>query len=94
MKTARQLAWEGLKAVLLEGRSLSAILPELLAQCETRDRALLQKLLLGVLRWRESLRALLSPLLKKPLKSRDADIELLLLLGLYQLHYICLLYTS
>lgn len=87
MSTARALAWQGLKAVLLEGRSLSAVLPDLLTQCPPKDRALLQKLLYGVLRWLASLRALLTPLLQKKLKSKDADIELLLLMGIYQLHY-------
>ena len=87
MKSARALAFEGLKAVLLEGRSLSAVQPALLQQCPPQDRALLQKLLLGVLRWKESLNALLTPLLKKPLKAKDQDLSLLLYLGLYQLHY-------
>ena len=87
MKNARALAFEGLKAVLLERRSLSAVQPELLQQCPPEARALLQKLLLGVLRWKESLHALLTPLLKKPFKPKDRDLELLLYLGLYQLHY-------
>ncbi len=87
MKSARMLALEGLKAVLLAGRSLSAVQPQLMQQCAPADRALLQKLLLGVLRWKASLYALLTPLLKKPFKDRDRDLELLLYLGLYQLHY-------
>lgn len=86
MSDARRLAWEGLQAVLIDGRSLSAVLPPLLLQCPPSDRALLQNLLYGVLRWLESLRALLRPLLQKPLKNKDRDIELLLLMGLYQLH--------
>lgn len=87
MKNARALAFEGLKAVLLEGRSLSAVLPDLIQQCPQAERALLQNLLYGVLRWLESLRALLRPLLQKALKNKDRDLELLLLMGLYQLHY-------
>ncbi len=87
MSNARALAWQGLQTVLLEGRSLSAVLPELLNQCPPQDRALLQHLLYGVLRWLASLRALLHPLMQKKLKPKDADIELLLLMGLYQLHY-------
>ncbi|SIN70644.1 16S rRNA m(5)C-967 methyltransferase [Sulfurivirga caldicuralii] len=86
MSDARRLAWEGLQAVIIDGRSLSAVLPPLLQQCPPAERALLQNLLYGVLRWLESLRALLRPLLHKPLKNKDRDIELLLLMGLYQLH--------
>lgn len=84
---ARALAFDGLKAVLLEGRSLSAVQPVLLQQCPPTERALLQKLLFGVLRWHGSLQALLKPLMEKPLKARDADIGLLLELGAFQLHF-------
>ena len=84
---ARALAFEGLKAVLLEGRSLSAVQPELLSRCPSQARPLLQKLLFGVLRWHGSLQALLKPLMKRPLKARDADIGLLLELGGFQLHF-------
>ena len=87
MSNARTLALTGLKAVLLEGRSLSAVQPALMQQCPAADRPLLHNLLLGVLRWKASLHALLMPLLKKPLKAKDQDLVLLLYLGLYQLHY-------
>ena len=39
----------------------------------------------GTLRWRPRLQALVGQLLHKPLRDRDADIEALLLMGLFQL---------
>ncbi len=51
------------------------------------ERALMQELCYGVLRWESRLTAILQYLMHKPLKKRDADIHSLLLLGLYQLIY-------
>lgn len=53
-----------------------------------QDQALLQELCFGTCRWYFQLDALLGQLLAKPLKSKDADIRCLLLIGLYQLHYL------
>ncbi len=52
---------------------------------DSRDQAFLQELCYGVLRWLPRLRFQLGQLLRKPLKSGDADIEYLLLAGLYQI---------
>jgi 16S rRNA (cytosine967-C5)-methyltransferase len=52
---------------------------------EPHQRALLQELVYGTLRWFYRLDAILAQLLKKPLKQRDGDVRCLLLTGVYQL---------
>lgn len=52
------------------------------------DRALVQELCYGVLRWQPRLAAIAESLLRKPLSVRDADIHALVLIGLYQLLYL------
>lgn len=82
---ARALAATALVQVVEQGRSLSDALPEVLAQADARDRALVQELGYGVSRWYPRLDAVLALLLQKPLKSKDQDLHCLLLVGLYQL---------
>jgi 16S rRNA (cytosine967-C5)-methyltransferase len=72
-------------AATLGGASLSVSLPQQLATVAPRERALLQQLCYGSLRSYHRLQGILEQLLKKPLKSKDADIHALLLCGLYQL---------
>lgn len=83
----RTLAGEAVAQVVGARRSLSLVLPELLARCEPADRGLAQELVYGVLRWRFRLEALRAQLLRQPLKAKDRDIDALLLVGLYQLGY-------
>lgn len=83
--SARSLAGSAVRLVLQEGRSLGQILPGLLAQAAADDRALVQELAYGVLRWRPRLEALQRPLLNRAFKVKDRDIACLLLVGLYQL---------
>lgn len=52
---------------------------------ETKDRALIQELCFGVMRWYWQLEAISKQLLSKKLKAKDNDIFALLLIGLYQL---------
>jgi len=83
---ARACAARVLVRVITDGRSLSEVLPatvQILA--DPRQRALVQELSYGTLRWYYRLEALLQRLLKKPLKQRDADVRCVLLVGLYQL---------
>ncbi len=70
---------------VLGGRSLTEALTSALAEVQPRDRALLQEMCYGVARWYLRLRAVAKQLLERPLKQRDQDIELLILVGLYQL---------
>ncbi len=74
--------------VVAHGHSLSTALPKWQPRIEPRDRALLQELVYGVLRWYGRLDAVLSQLLRKPFKRKDGDLHALLLVGLYQLLYL------
>ena len=85
--SARTLAAKAVQQVLQDGRSLSQVLPPLLAQAAHVDRGLTQELAYGVLRWHVRLQLLMQQLLSHPLKSKDQDIGCLLLVGLYQLIY-------
>jgi len=72
--------------VLDQGESLGSLLEKQLAALDDpRQRALAQELAFGTLRWSFRLEALLSCLLRKPLKKKDRDLHALLLVGLYQL---------
>jgi 16S rRNA (cytosine967-C5)-methyltransferase len=72
--------------VLHNGRSLATELPHQLERLDdATERALMQELCYGTLRWLPRLQALAALLIPKPLRARDNDIHLLLLLGLYQL---------
>lgn len=83
---ARACAARVLLRVISGGHSLSDALPDALQSvADVRQRALVQELSYGTLRWFYRLDALLLQLLQKPLKQRDADIRCLLLIGLYQL---------
>ncbi len=75
-----------LTQVRRHGRSLSTVLPEAFGTgMPAADRALVQELCYGVMRWQSRLEAVLGRLLERPIKRRDADVESLLLIGLYQL---------
>ncbi|MDE1463817.1 16S rRNA (cytosine(967)-C(5))-methyltransferase RsmB [Spartinivicinus poritis] len=83
----RMVAAKAIKEVINQGQSLSQILPQFSQQVAPRDRSLLQELCYGTLRWYFRLSSCSKQLLSKPLKSKDADIFALILLGLYQLVY-------
>jgi 16S rRNA (cytosine967-C5)-methyltransferase len=55
---------------------------------DRRDRALAQECTYGVLRWFHRLDHQLQQLLRRPLRERDVDIHMLLLVGLYQIQYL------
>jgi 16S rRNA (cytosine967-C5)-methyltransferase len=75
-------------AELLRGKgSLSSALPVWQSKVAEADRALVQQLCYGTMRYYPRLNAYLGQLLDKPLRSKDSDITALLLLGLYQLEY-------
>ena len=52
------------------------------------DRGFVKELCFGTLRWFDQLEFLLARYLDRPLKQRDADIRMLILAGLYQLHHL------
>ena len=88
MLDCRAAAAQVLAAVCDEGQSLERQLARIEPQVRERDRGLLRELCYGSLRWQPLLRALLEPLLQKPLKERDGDIRQLLIVGAYQLLYL------
>ena len=81
----RSAAARILADVLGHQRSLNTALASHLALVAEKDRGLCQQLCYGTLRWQPTLAFLSAKLLKKPFKTKDADIEALLLTGLYQL---------
>ena len=82
----RKVAVENVLAVLA-GRSLDRVLADNAAMLDERDRALAAELSYGVCRWYRRLEALVASLLHKSLKAKDRDLQVLLLLGAYQLIY-------
>lgn len=84
----RALAAEVVYAVTVEGQSLSSALPYFAAQCPVKDKALLQELSYGVLRWRFRLANICNQLAPKGFSDADQDILELCLVGLYQLIYL------
>ena len=83
----RMAAAKALAAVLSGKASLNSSLPTQMDKVEDRDRGFTQDLAFGTARWQPRLSALAAKLLQKPFKAADADVEALLLVGLYQLLY-------
>ncbi|MGL5948748.1 MAG: 16S rRNA (cytosine(967)-C(5))-methyltransferase RsmB [Aeromonas sp.] len=86
MKTRAQAALV-IQQVLDHGLSLSAVLPAAQDKVAPRDRALLQELCYGTLRWLPRLDAAVGEMMDKPLKNKSRIFHYLLLVGLYQLIY-------
>lgn len=84
-RDCRVVAAQVLNATITDGQSLAQTLPGALEQVSEGDRALLQQLCYGCLRNYHRLQGVQQQLLKKPLKTKDGDINALLLLGLYQI---------
>ena len=83
---ARRAALKVLKQVFA-GQSLSAVQQRTIDALEDRrDRGLANEIVNGVLRWRWQLEFFVSRLLTKPLKQKDSDVQLLLLMALYELN--------
>lgn len=76
-----------MQQVLDHGNSLSAVLPAAQEKVAPRDRALLQELCYGTLRWLPRLDAAVGEMMDKPLKNKSRIFHYLLLVGLYQLIY-------
>ena len=84
---ARAAAAHAVSAVY-RGRSLDAALAEIFSTPTPQlagERALIQEMAYGALRWHFQLLPLLHGFLEKPFKDKDADLEALLVIGLYQL---------
>lgn len=71
---------------VLQGESLSTALPAVLKTIHSsRDKAFVQMLVFGVLRWYWRLDVMLDGLMQKPLKTKDDDVRLILLMSMFQL---------
>jgi 16S rRNA (cytosine967-C5)-methyltransferase len=86
--TARTAAAQVIGQILRQQGSLSSLLPATQTKVPETERAFLQELCFGTLRWQPQLDAYLQRLLDKPLRAKDSDIQALLLLGLYQLNHL------
>ncbi len=81
----RATAARVLAAVVADGRSLSACLPEHLASLsDPKDRALAQEICYGVLRWMPRLDDWLRRLFTRPMERQDPIVMAVLRAGLYQ----------
>lgn len=81
-------ALHALQAVIHDGRSLTETLAQPVgAEAGDELPAFTRALAYGVLRYHGRLEKWLSTLMPRPLKARDRDIHVLLLLGLYQVAY-------
>jgi 16S rRNA (cytosine967-C5)-methyltransferase len=83
---SRAVAATVLRRVIADRSSLTAALEEVLPKvAQDNDRAFIQALCFGVMRWYEWLDAVLKSLTTKPI--RDEEVRMLALLGLYQLQF-------
>ncbi|MDH5218552.1 MAG: 16S rRNA (cytosine(967)-C(5))-methyltransferase RsmB [Gammaproteobacteria bacterium] len=86
MENPRAVAAKILQQIIFDGRSLSSLIPQQLSCIdESKDKALAQAIVFGVMRWFETLDFITVGLLKSPLKEKDKDILVLMLMGIYQL---------
>jgi 16S rRNA (cytosine967-C5)-methyltransferase len=86
---ARAIAALALTEIFTRQLSLSVILPDYLNKASIdKDRPFIQELCYGVLRWFYQLDFVLQAMLEKDLRSKDTDIKILILLGLYQLKFL------
>lgn len=76
-----------LTGVIQRGESLAFTLPKAAEQLPPRDRALLQEICYGSMRWYDYLNGLVEQLIRRPLKPKDWDIYALCLVGAYQLQF-------
>lgn len=76
-----------LSKVVTDRRSLTTAMPDEMKKLPATMRPLMQELCYGVLRYYLPLTAISRHLVKKPLAAKNADLGLLILLGLYQLIY-------
>ena len=84
---ARAAAAQAVQAVW-RGRSLDVALPNALASLPAslaREHGLIQEMTYGALRWHFQLLPLVRDFIQKPFQDKDADVEALLVIGLYQL---------
>ncbi len=73
---------------VLAGKSMTVALEDAWGQVsDVQEKAFIQALCYGTVRWYYRLEFILNQLLNKPIKDKDVQIKALALLGLYQLKY-------
>ena len=72
-------------AAVVKGSSLTQQIPLFEINVSERDRPLFRQLCYGVMRFYPKLIAISQQLIKKPMKDKDQDVLMLILLGIYQL---------
>lgn len=87
MANVRAIAAETLYQVVDKGVSLSQLMPSASLKVPPQDKALLQQLCYGVLRYLPSLEHYCQKLLAKPLKGKQRVFQFLLYVGIYQLQH-------
>lgn len=83
----RALAADILFQVVEQNQSMSQLVNRELTRTKLRDRALVQELCYGVLRWLPRLEFMIGQLMAKPLKGKQRRGHFLLMVGLYQQLY-------
>ncbi|HCN99540.1 MAG TPA: 16S rRNA (cytosine(967)-C(5))-methyltransferase [Methylophaga sp.] len=68
-----------------QGQSLNTAFVDISKRLDETQRPLFHQLTYGVIRWFFALESISQQILSKPLKTKDADIQALLLVGIYQL---------
>ncbi|OKY27560.1 16S rRNA (cytosine(967)-C(5))-methyltransferase RsmB [Thalassotalea sp. PP2-459] len=86
-KNVRALAAKCCFSVVDKGRSLGDELPTLQEKVEGKDKALLQEICYGVLRYLPELEHYTRQLIAKPLTGKQRVAHFLILVGIYQLKY-------
>lgn len=86
----RSLAVLICELVIYEGQSLGDAIDDQLKNKDisTQDRGFIQSLCFGVIRWYWQLSDQLKPLLKKPLKPKERQLKLILLVGIFQIQHL------
>ncbi|MFY8300878.1 16S rRNA (cytosine(967)-C(5))-methyltransferase RsmB [Pseudoalteromonas sp. SS15] len=87
MTNVRALAAQTLFQVVDKGQSLNTQLPLAAKNLSPKDKALLQQICYGVLRYLPSLENYCQQLLEKPLKGKNRVFQFLLYVGIYQLQH-------
>jgi len=83
---ARGLAARAVEGILLRGDTLDQALQRSLpATVQARDRAQVQALVYGAVRWHHRHQCIIAQLLDRPLRRRDRVLEALLSVGLFEL---------
>ncbi len=89
MTDTRALAALIINRVIQSKESLTTALSTVLKEIpHSTERAFIQEISYGVLRWYFRLKLISQKLLHEPLRQKDNDIDCLLLIGLYQLIYL------